>query len=316
MERTDAAEAAVRQAKAEGLTLQQSDNSVTGYRGVRKDDRPGHEINPFTAAVRRDGKSVYLGCFTTAEEAALAVARADARTHPPSAAPRPSAAKRAAPPPQPPHAEAEEEIGQADAAEAAERQAEAEGLTMQPSDNAAGYRGVYYIDRSKALAKPFFATVWRASKQVHLGNFATAEEAALTYARTPEAQADVASPKPAPLTAVEAVSQAAAEGLKLERSNRTAGYRGVCYIVHNSRYKAQMTRAGKKVNLGSFATAEEAALASREQTRAPTRLPPRLPPRSAPRRRRSRRPQSSLATARPLVPCSPTPTQKMASMSR
>ena len=37
----------------------------------------------------------------------------------------------------------EEEVGEhAGAAEAAVRQAEAEGLTLQPSDNAAGYRSV------------------------------------------------------------------------------------------------------------------------------------------------------------------------------
>ena len=99
------------------------------------------------------------------------------------------------------------------AAAAAVRQAEAEGLTLQPSDNAAGYRGVFKDSR---LAKPFQAAVRRAGKNVHLGYFATAEEAALAYARTPEAQAEVANPKAAPLTAEEAVAQAAAEGLTLE----------------------------------------------------------------------------------------------------
>ena len=38
--------------------------------------------------------------------------------------------------------EDQNEMGTADAGEAAVRQAEAEGLTLQPSDNAAGYRGV------------------------------------------------------------------------------------------------------------------------------------------------------------------------------
>ena len=99
----------------------------------------------------------------------------------------------------------------------------------------------------------------RAGKQVHLGFFATAEEAALAYARTPEAQAQVANAKPALLTAQEAVAQAAAEGLKLERSNRTAGYKGV--NMHDSRYQARVFRAGKEVYLGCFVTAEEAALA-------------------------------------------------------
>jgi hypothetical protein len=69
----------------------------------------------------------------------------------------------------------------------------------------------------------------------------------------------VANPKAAPLTAEEALAQAAAEGLTLERSNRTAGYMGV--NVDGSRYKARVKRVGKDICLGAFATAEEAALA-------------------------------------------------------
>eukprot|EP00964_Phaeocystis_antarctica_P131712 scaffold95673_cov49-Phaeocystis_antarctica.AAC.1 len=123
-------------------------------------------------------------------------------------------------------------IEQTDPAEAAVRQAEAEGLTVQLSDNnTTGYLCVSKVC-SKALGKPFCAQVYRAGERVHVGAFATAEEAALAYARTPEAQAQVANlkaPKPAPatLTAEEAVAQAGAEGLRLEPSNRTAGYRGV-----------------------------------------------------------------------------------------
>ena len=84
---------------------------------------------------------------------------------------------------------------QTDPAEVAVRQAEAEGLTLQPSANAAGYRGVSK-DSNGYRAKPFHAKVRRAGNQVFLGTFATAEEAALAYARTLEAQAQVASPKP------------------------------------------------------------------------------------------------------------------------
>ena len=167
--------------------------------------------------------------------------------------------------------ESEEELGEpatlaadavdrTDAAEAAVRQAAAEGLILQPSDNSAGYLGVYKRN-CDSRSKPFQAMVWRDSKHVHLGSFATAEEAALTYARTPEAQAQVANPKApraAPLTAEEAVAQAAAEGLKLELGNSTAGYKGVS--VDGSRYQANVWRAGQKVHLGSFATAEQAAL--------------------------------------------------------
>eukprot|EP00964_Phaeocystis_antarctica_P104793 scaffold69887_cov60-Phaeocystis_antarctica.AAC.2 len=160
------------------------------------------------------------------------------------------------------------------AAEAAVRQAEAEGLTLQPSDsNAAGYRGVCIIGTGRS--KPFEAIVRRAGKLVHLSYFATAEEAALAYARTPEAQAQVANPKPAPLTAQDAVAQAAAEGLTLEPSSNAVGYKGV--KLDHSRYQARVQRAGKEVNLGSFVTAQEAALAvarANARTDAPA-APPR-----------------------------------------
>ena len=103
------------------------------------------------------------------------------------------------------------------------RQAEAEGLTLQPSDNnATGYRGVAL---QQSTSNPFYAHVKRAGEQVHLGCFATAEEASLAYARTPEAQAQVT--KPVPLTAEAAVAQATAEGLTLEPGSSASGYTGV-----------------------------------------------------------------------------------------
>ena len=72
MEQTGAgAEAAVRQAEDEGLTLLPSDDNVTGYRGVRKNCHGGR-AKPFHASVWRAGKHVHLGCFSTIEEAALA----------------------------------------------------------------------------------------------------------------------------------------------------------------------------------------------------------------------------------------------------
>ena len=55
--------------------------------------------------------------------------------------------------------------------------------------------------------------VWRDGKEINLGYFATAEEAALHVARTPEAQAAAALPPP--MTADEALAQAEAEGLTL-----------------------------------------------------------------------------------------------------
>ena len=55
------------------------------------------------------------------------------------------------------------ETGQSDAAAAAVRQAESEGLTLQPSDNSAtGYLNVYK-GSCHDLAKPFHAQVWLAA---------------------------------------------------------------------------------------------------------------------------------------------------------
>ena len=106
-----------------------------------------------------------------------------------------------------------------DAADAAVRQAEAEGLTLQPSSNATGYLGVYSDACSRHKAKPFKASFKEANKNVHLGSFVTAAEAALARARTLKAQAAAARaaegaqattargrPKPVPLTTEVAVA--------------------------------------------------------------------------------------------------------------
>ena len=66
-------------------------------------------------------------------------------------------------------------------------QAEAEGLTLLEADNKTGYFGVCLSLPGRS--KPYKAQVRRDGKVVHLGMFATAEEAALCVARTPEGQA-------------------------------------------------------------------------------------------------------------------------------
>ena len=69
-------------------------------------------------------------------------------------------------------------------------QAEAEGLTLLEADNKTGYFGVYL--KQPGTAKPYQAEVRRGGKMVSLGYFATAEEAALCVARSPEGQAAAA----------------------------------------------------------------------------------------------------------------------------
>ena len=68
--------------------------------------------------------------------------------------------------------------------EEARQQAEAEGLTLLKADNKTGYFGVYL--NKPGQPKPYQAQVSRGDNMVHLGSFATAEEAALCVARSPE----------------------------------------------------------------------------------------------------------------------------------
>ena len=87
-------------------------------------------------------------------------------------------------------------------------QAEAEGLTLLAADNSTGYFGVGH---KPGKSKPYLARVRRGGKQVSLGHFATAEEAALCFARSPEGQAAAKKAAAAPpLTSEEAQQQAEA----------------------------------------------------------------------------------------------------------
>ena len=64
------------------------------------------------------------------------------------------------------------------------QQAEAEGLTPRVAENTTGYFGVSLTKPYQP--KPYQARVRRGGRQVSLGFFATAEEAALCIARSPE----------------------------------------------------------------------------------------------------------------------------------
>ena len=132
-------------------------------------------------------------------------------------------------------------------------------------------------------------------KLVTHGLFATAEQAALFYARR-EAGRDTSDltappplpPPPAPSSAAgaEAVRQAEREGLTLATSsNNSTGYKGVSFCPKqqgSKKYMLKVKVGGKKVTLGRFATAEQAALfyARREAGRDTSDLtaPPPPPP--------------------------------------
>ena len=84
-------------------------------------------------------------------------------------------------------------------------------------------------------------------------------------ARSPEGQAATQSEQrtaaPPPLTSEEARQQAQAERLKLLRANNKTGYYGVVSRPGQPKpYEAKVRRGDKNTSLGSFATAEEAAL--------------------------------------------------------
>ena len=240
-------------AQAEGLTLRKT-NSTSGFVGVHLQTQPG-QPKPYQARVQRGGTQVHLGSFSTAEEAALCVARSP-EGQAVAAGGKPAVA-----------ALTSEEVRQ---------QAQAEGLTLVVAENKTGYFGVHLPYPGQR--RPYQGRVRRGVKTVNLGSFATAEEAALGVARSPEGQ--TAAQKAAALTSEEAQQQAQAEGLTLRKANynSTSGYFGVHFKPSQPKpYAAQMRRGGKLVHLGTFATAEEAALCvarSPEAGRAATAAPP------------------------------------------
>ena len=165
-------------AQAEKLTLLVT-KGKTGYFGVHL-SKPGRP-KPYQAQVSRGGagKRVPLGCFATAEEAALCVAR--------SPEGQVEAAKRAA-------------AAAPLTSEVARQQAQAEQLTLLVTKGKTGYFGVNLVKPGQP--KPYQARVKRGDKRVCLGNFANPEEAALCVARSPEgrAAAKVAGCAAPPLT--------------------------------------------------------------------------------------------------------------------
>jgi dsDNA-binding SOS-regulon protein len=146
--------------------------------------------------------------------------------------------------------------------EVARQQAQAEKLTLLVAKNKSGYFGVHL--NKPGVPKPYQALVKRGGKSAHLGRFATAEEAALCVARSPEGRTEAAkrAAAAAPLTSEVVSRQAQAEGLTLLVADNKSGY----FSVHLNKpgqpkpYQAQVWRGRKDVRLGSFATAEEAAL--------------------------------------------------------
>ena len=149
-----AAEAAVA-GEAEGLRLHLSRSNSTGYRGVRKERRR------FRAQRKVDGKSVALGCFDTAVEAAVAYARMVGEA--PVAAEAEAEAV-----PEPVAAEAEAEAEEAAAAAPAEEERKPSGSVVTFA-TAVGMAGLspstaYMLKPAAAAAKAGLA-VWPAAPE-------------------------------------------------------------------------------------------------------------------------------------------------------
>ena len=159
--------------------LRVTDNK-TGYFGVT------HQLGkpkPYKAKVRHGAnKRLSLGCFATAEEAALCVAR--------SSEGEAAAQRRAA----------------MLTSEEARQQAQAEGLRLLVAENTTGYFGVHLGKPGRP--KAFEARVRRGGKEVYLGSFGTAEEGALYVARSLGEQAAARRAAAPPLTREDALQQA------------------------------------------------------------------------------------------------------------
>ena len=259
-----AATNALATAEAEGLSLLGAANQ-SGYRGVRFDHRC--LARPYVPFIFIGGKEKHLGTFSTAEEAALRRARALASV--PAAEPSADAASTstagaiaaaplvsldlpAAPMPivslgATPHG----------AAQRALEVAKAEGLVLQTSDNGTGFRGVKLVGLKRSVT--YEASISRSGKWIALGRFDTAVEAALCRARTPEGRtACMRGSRQLALS----LEEAADEGLCLEISQRSStGYVGVYYEAARGAkpHVAKLSRAGKMVSLGCFASREDAA---------------------------------------------------------
>ena len=230
---------AVRLASVEGLTLEPAETTGS-YKGVTKDKTK--QSKPYKAQIRQGGMLKTLGCFATAEEAALAFARADKEKK--SAAGKPF--------------ESPEALMVAEAV----RLASVEGLTQEPAETTSGYKGVQYHKNLKS--KPYQAQISQGGKTTSLGFFAKAEEAALAFARADREKKIAAGKPPDPeVLKAAAVQLANEEGLKLEPADTTGGYKGVTKDkrLWSKPYQAKIRRDGKEKYLGTFATAEEAALA-------------------------------------------------------
>ena len=257
---------AIAQARAEGLSLERSDRSQTGFTNVHID--PKNKRNPYRACLTRDGRLVQIGSCATAEEAALQVARAQAKSSGRSVSCRKCGGRKSAtatPCKKPCDDGRLPDDGAAGGDEADEHDVilvddelpgeEAEGVRLHlASESWTGYKGVY------PAGPRFAAYIWRGGKNMRLGTFDTAVEAAIAYARAASARDDAQRSGEGQETEGNEKIQAEAQSLRLHLSSKSStGYKGV--VNDHNRFRAQIQHGGPYAHLGYFDTAVEAAIA-------------------------------------------------------
>jgi hypothetical protein len=230
-------------AESEGLKLMMSNANSTGYLYVHPSG------SHFHATVYRDGKKHPLdGSWCSAAEAALAVAR--------ELGPQGIEMSLARNAPEPPSMSIEE----------VKAAVEAEGLTLIADDSPTGFLGVGPMLRPTAKKK-FRADIGPHDDKKYLGTFATAEEAALAYARAlgPEGvktYLETVQSEAPPMTKEQVLAAVASEGLALVRSRCKSGYKNVTKAGSAAKpFKMTMRHKHTHFHLGVYATLEEAALA-------------------------------------------------------
>ena len=159
------------------VTLQLSDKSATGYRGVK------NVQGRYAASCWVQGRHVSLGTFDTAVQAAVAYARHAASIEVPS----PSRKSELPPNHEPPESILQAIRDRDEAlidmtAEEALRVAAEEGIELETSElNATGYVGVYLNQPGKR--RQFQLQMWGSGSKQCIATFSSAEAAALCKAR-------------------------------------------------------------------------------------------------------------------------------------
>ena len=223
--------------EARGWQLHLSSSSKTGYKGVGFQHKEGSKSKPsYQAALG----GTYIGSYSTAVEAAVAYARAEAEQQ---------------------GEEDEDEDEDEEPGDGEEpRVQEAGGWQLHLSSNSkTGYKGV-----TKATCGPRFHGKFGAT---HVGNFDTAVEAAVAYARAAAREA-------ASLTShADVEPSATSEPRLLLSAHNQTGYKGV--QPDGQGFHAATQIGGRWQNLGNFTTARGAAVAYSRAFAAGARPPSR-----------------------------------------